>query len=309
MDIIEKIGLYAEKISPHIIETPLIRAYALEKHVKAKGRIFLKCENLQVTSSFKARGAFAALLENRGGVVTRSSGNFGHALAFAASLLNIPAIIVLSDQISKIKKEAIMKYQPEMYFCATRAQEEQEVDRIAREKGLEKVSPFDHEKVIYGQATLGLEIYHQLKSISHLYCPIGGGGLMGGASLCLKNLNKKIKTVGIEPALANDYFLSRKQGKKVSLPNIDTIADGLRAPSVGDLIYPLLETYVDESLIIKDSEIKKSMKFLYEKMGLIIEPSGAISIAPLFKETFEGDTVCVLTGGNVDLSSFYSWIG
>ena len=300
-----------KKISSYIQKTPLIRAPDLEK---ANVRIFLKCENLQFTGSFKQRGAFNALLhlsgeEKKRGVITRSSGNFAQALAYAAYKLGIEATIVMSESASEYKKEKTKKYGPKLYFRKTRQEEDQTVREMAEEKKLVRLSPFNHKDVIAGGGTLGLEILEDLPTISHYFCPLGGGGLMGGSSFALKENHPEVQTIGIEPEGANDYYRTLKEKKRVVIMEPDTIADGLRAPCVGDLDLPLLQKYVDRVEIVSDDAIKKAMRFLYRKMGLIIEPSGAASVAGLLSHTeaLSGDVVCVLSGGNVVYDSFIKW--
>lgn len=301
-------------IAPYIRKTPLIRAFALEECLKSKAQIYLKCENLQITSSFKARGAFNALLnlssqEKKRGVVTRSSGNFAQALAYASSKLDIPATIVMPKNAPSIKKEKTAQYRPTLIFAGpTRKEELAEVEKHTSSQGLTPLSPYNHTDVIAGQGTIALEIFETLPSISQFFCPIGGGGIMAGTASAFKALNPAVHLVGIEPKGANDYYLSRQAGKLTTLDKIDTIADGLRAPQVGSLNWPILQQLVDEVATVSDEQIKAAIRMLYDAMGMIIEPSGAASVAGLlFKPELrkqEGDIVCVLTGANVDLDLF-----
>jgi len=307
-----------EKIAPYIRKTPLIRAFALEECLKSKGQIYLKCENLQATSSFKARGAFNALLNlssegKKRGVVTRSSGNFAQALAYASSILHIPATIVMPENAPQVKKEKTAQYKPTLLFAGPTQKEEQaEVEKLASSQGLTPLSPHNHYDVIAGQGTIALEILETLPTITQYFCPIGGGGIMAGTATAFKAINPSVHIVGIEPEGANDYYLSRQAGKPIALDKIDTIADGLRAPHVGSLNWPVLQQLVDEAATVSDEQIKAALRMLYDAMGLIVEPSGAASVAGLlFKPDLrkqEGDIVCVLTGANVDLDLYYSWI-
>ncbi|MBS0653120.1 MAG: threonine/serine dehydratase [Verrucomicrobia bacterium] len=305
-------------IAPYVRKTPLIRAFPIEECLKSDARIYLKCENFQITSSFKARGAFNALLNlsadaKKRGVVTRSSGNFAQALAYAGFVLNIPATIVMPENAPQVKKEKTAQYKPALLFRGPSQKEEQaEVERLASTEGLTPLSPHNHRDVIAGQGTIALEIFEDLPSVAQFFCPIGGGGIMAGTSIAFKSLNPDIHLVGIEPEGANDYYLSRQAGNPISLDKIDTIADGLRTPQVGSLNWPVLEKLLDEAATVTDEQIKAAMRLLYNAMGLIIEPSGAASVAGLlFKPDIrrhQGDIVCVLTGGNVDLDLFYSWL-
>jgi threonine dehydratase len=305
-----------EAIFPYIKKTPLVRCYELESLHNSRIRIFLKCENLQLTHCFKARGAFNALLnlseqDKKRGVVTRSSGNFGASLAYAAKILGIPVTIVMPKNVTKKKHDQAASFSPTIVLASSRKEEEEMVRKISSERGLQMLSPYNHLDVIAGQGTISLEIYEQLPTVKYLICPLGGGGLMGGTAAAIKKLNPSSRTIAIEPLGADDYFLSRKEKRKVHLDVVDTIADGLRAPEVGSLTYPLLEKYVDTVEVVPDVAIKQAMRFLYEKVGMIVEPSGAASVAgAMFHPGLDlhGDVVCIISGGNVDLDKFYPWI-
>jgi len=304
-------------IAPYIKKTPLIRCNALEEHLRSKGRIFLKCENLQMTNSFKPRGAFNALLnlpeeQRKRGVVTRSAGNFAQGLAMAAQTLGIRAVIVMPLSVPLVKKEKTARFGAEIILHGKNQLEEQaKAKEIADKENLVLLSPYDHADVIAGQGSIALEILEDLPEIAHFFCPIGGGGLAAGTAVAFKALKPAIRIYGIEPAGAGDYFLSRKAGKRIPLEKVDTIADGLRAPQVGVLNWPLLEKNVDEALTVTDEEIMRAMRFLYEKAGMMLEPSGAASVAGLMfhpEQKITGDAVCVLSGSNVDRDKFYPWI-
>lgn len=303
-----------KRIGSFVKKTPLIRCTALEEYLHARVRIFLKCDHLQLTNSFKLRGAFNVLLrlspeEKKRGVVTRSAGNFASALAYACHLLHIPATIVMPEKVPKAKLDLVKSFSPTILLAPTRSEEEKQVEKLARELNLIALSPYNHLDVIAGQGTAALEIFEDLPSIKTFFCPLGGGGLMSGTAVAFKKLNTKIQTIAVEPIGANDYYLSRKEGKKVRLENVNTIADGLVAPTVGEINYPLLNQTVDQVTTVTDEMIIKAMRFLYEKVGMIVEPSGAISIAALMaSDNLQGDTVCFISGGNVQRDQFYKWI-
>ena len=309
-----KIQEARERIAVHVKKTPLIRCYALEELLHTRVKIFLKCDHLQLMNSFKVRGAFNVLLnlsseEKRKGVVTRSSGNFASALAYACHLLQIPATIVMPEKVPKAKLDLVLTFSPTIFFAPTRVDEEKKVEELARESNLTPLSPYNHLDVIAGQGTAALEIFEDLPSLQTFFCPLGGGGLMSGTASALKGLNPKIQTIAVEPTGANDYTLSRQEGRKVRLDRVDTICDGLVAPTVGEINYPLLNQTVDQVVTVSDEAIIKAMRFLYEKVGMIVEPSGTASIAALMTcPNLEGDTVCFISGGNVQRDKFYSWI-
>lgn len=319
MQFFEEIRLAEKNIRPYLPKTPLIRCYALEHDLGLKTRIFLKCENLQWTNTFKPRGAFNALLqlsrtEKKQGVIARSSGNFAQGLSYAGSILNIPITIVMPATASQLKKENTAKYGARILFSEKghHADEQKKVVEIAQKEDLAVLSPFDHLHVIAGAGTIALEIWESLPTITQFFCQVGGGGLMAGTATTFKSLNPLIETIGIEPEGANDFFLSRREGHRVRNDHSKTIADGLRAPQVGELNWPLLHNYVDKAATITDDQIKGALRYLYEKAGLCLEPSGAVSFAAmlyhpeLLKQS--GDAVCVLSGGNIDKQAFFDLI-
>ena len=300
-----------KRIHPYVQKTPLIPCYALP-HV----RLFLKCEHLQATNSFKVRGAFNAILslspEARSrGVVTRSMGNFAQAVAYAAALLNIPATIILPANVPIVKKEGVEKYKARAILQEGGARREQQVvEDIAAMDGLAILSPFNIPSVIEAAGALAMEIHEQLPSIHTYFGQVGGGGLMAGTSCAFKQLNPSIQTIAVEPEGANDFSQSRSRGTRIYLEKVDTIADGLRASQVGDVPWPYLQKYVDEAVTVTDGEIIEAMQLIYDKMGMIMEPSGVTSLAYAVKwcQKHREDAVCILTGANVDRSSFFSWV-
>jgi threonine dehydratase len=315
---LDSIRSVEKKIRPYLPKTPLVRCYPLEKYLNYSGRIFLKCENLQWTGSFKTRGAFNALLhfsakEKKTGAISRSSGNFAQALAYAGSELQIRIVIIMPSNAPAVKKESTAKYGAHVILTEPDyAKQEEKVLEIVQSGKLTLLSPFNHPHIIAGAGTISLEIWEELPKIAQYFCQIGGGGLMAGTATAFKALNPAIEIIGIEPRGANDYFLSRQTGKRTRLERVQTIADGLLAPQVGDLPWPLLQKNVDKALTVTDEEIKGAMHFLYEKMGMIIEPSGAASLAAiLFHPEWlkpDSDIACILSGGNVDRISFFQWI-
>lgn len=299
-------------IKPFIKKTSLMRCKPLEEILKTSCRIFLKLENEQPTHSFKVRGAFNALLnlsekDKVNGVVTRSSGNFAQAIAYAGNQLNIRTQIVMPTNAPEVKKLSTQRFDVELTFAGTTHEEGGvAVEKISLATGATIISPYNHMDVIKGQGTIAIEVVDELPSVRHFVCPIGGGGLLSGCSAAFKLFNPEIEIIGIEPEGAADYYLSRLHGKIVSLDSIQTICDGLRASQVGTLNRPLLDRYVDRVFTISDLSVMKAMKFLRDYCGLIIEPSGAAALAGLMhhKPPFQGDVVCVISGSNVDASTF-----
>lgn len=303
------------RINQYLEPTPLLRCEPLEKELAFQGKIFLKCEFNQPTGTFKVRGAFNNLLqltseERNTGVVTRSSGNFAQAVAFAAQKLGIKATIVMPENAPKTKIEGTKKFNPLLLFSGSKHEEgEMVVKKLVKEQGLIPLHPYNNYRTIAGQGTAALEILQQLPEVDHFYCPIGGGGLLSGCALAFKETRSDINIHGIEPEGAGDYHASRRSGKLERWDVVNTIADGLRASSVGELNYPILNKYVDDVSIVTDSEIKQSMKWLYEKMGITAEPSGAVSLAGFMKnyQNLRGNVVILISGKNVDQDKFDSW--
>ena len=282
-----------------------------------KGNVYLKCENQQWTNTFKVRGAFNALLnlseeEKKRGVVTRSSGNFAQAVAFACKKLGIKAKIIVPEGIPKIKLELTQQFGPEILFSGPSNEEgDALVQKIIEKEGMTKLHPYNQKNVIAGQGTIALEIYEELPTLTNFFCPIGGGGLMAGCSTALKALNPKIQIIGVEPEGAADYYRSRQAGKPVPNVHVDTIADGLRASVVGELDWPLLEKNVDRVELVSDEDIKKAMAFLKKNLDIVSEPSGAAASASLLfhkQSLLDGDIVVLLSGANVDPDKFQNWI-
>lgn len=303
-------------IKPYVKKTPLVRCKELEKKLNTPHRIYLKLESEQLTKSFKIRGAFNALLsltpsEIIKGIVTRSSGNFAQAVAYAGKFLGIKATIVMPINAPEIKKLETQKYDPILIFAGfTHEEGNLVVEKIKSETGAVQISPYNHLEVIKGQGTIALEIYEELPEIRHFFCPIGGGGLMSGCAAALKLLNPSIETIGVEPEGACDYALSRMQGHEVHLKSIHTICDGLRATQVGTLNRPILDQYVDVVSTISDQAVIEAMKFLNTYCGIMVEPSGAAAFAGLFEHSKDltGDVVCVISGANITESSFHDLI-
>lgn len=305
-------------IKDYIKKTPLVPApEELFRNLNHPGKIYFKCENFQWTNTFKVRGAFNAILhlseeERKRGVVTRSSGNFAQAVAYAAQKLHIRAKIVVPNNIPKIKLQLTQQFGPEIIFSGPLHEEADEVVKgIVEKEGMTMLHPYDQKNVIAGQGTAALEIYEDLPTVRNFFCPIGGGGLLSGCSTAFKALDTNIQIIGVEPSGAADYYNSRKAGKPIPLDRIETIADGLRASVVGKLDWPLLQKNVDRAEIVSDEDIKKAMKYFKEKMQLVTEPSGATAFASLLlhrQKLTDGDIVVLISGANVDPEMFDQWI-
>jgi threonine dehydratase len=281
------------------------------------GELRFKAENLQVTGSFKIRGAFNKVAQlathSRVGVVTASSGNHGQAVAWAARYHRIPAHVVVPTTAPKSKVAAAEAYGATVEYCGTTSQER--LDRaheLAQEHGYQFVPPYDDVSVMSGQGTIGLEIIEDWPEVDMVLVPIGGGGLISGIASAIKAIKPNISVVGIEAMGAAKAWQSRQQGYRVVLTHTDTIADGIKTLGLGVMTYPIVEKYVDRLLTVSDEAIAEAVKWLLTRPKMVVEPSGATTMAAIlsYPDIFrDRKVVAVLSGGNLDpqmLSSILS---
>ena len=308
-------------IRPEVPRTPLLRCFALEQTFGLKFRLFLKCENLQRSRSFKERGATYALKRmspeaKARGVVTRSSGNFAQALALAGTREKVAITVVMPTNAPQIKVDGTRLHGATVIQQGTTHVEGlAAVQALVQERGLTFLPPFDHPDVMVGQGTAALEVLEELPNLQAFYAPIGGGGLMGGCAIALKSVNPNIQVVGAEPEGAGDFAASMAAGRLTALEAVTpaSIADGLLPPKVGEVNWPVLRTHVDRTQLVSEAQIVAAMCHIARALGMIAEPSGAVALAGLLEslatQAPSGDTVCVLSGGNVDLKRFYALCG
>ena len=292
---IEDIRAAAARIAPDIRRTPL--------H-PADGDVWLKLESLQPTGSFKVRGAANHLRQVAAtvrGVITASSGNHGQAVAYVAGRLRVPAVVVVPETVTPIKAARIQGFGAELIRCGTTMPERTELaKRLAAERGLHFIPSFDDAMIIAGQATCGLEIDQQADGVAVVVAPTGGGGLLSGITLALKTLRPGIRIVGVEPKALRRFAVSRAAGTRTMVPFADTIADGLRGQQPG--ILTLAATAgVDEFVGVDDEAIGEAIRKLYLDANLVVEPSGAITMAALMSGAVpQRPAVAVISGGNLD---------
>jgi threonine dehydratase len=271
---------------------------------------FFKCENLQTGGAFKIRGAsnFVSRLSSEQlarGVVAYSSGNHAQAVAIAARAWGAQATLVMPLDAPRSKVEAT-RAQGARIVTYDRLREDRTAigKRIAEETGATLVPPFDHPWTIAGQGTTALELLEDIPDLDALVVPIGGGGLISGCSIAAKHLRPGIRVIGVEPSDANDTFLSLAADRRVEIPPPETIADGLRSPSPGELTFPIIRRNVERVALVTDAEIREAMKFLLARLKILVEPSGAVTAAAALSGKLPaglGRTGLVLSGGNVDL--------
>jgi len=272
--------------------------------------IYLKCESLQKTGSFKIRGALNAVSqlspsEQARGVVTGSSGNHGQALAYAASLLGVNCVVVMPEDASLAKREACAAYGGTVLLCGMTAEARlAKAAELVANAGYTLVHPFDDPHIIAGQGTISLEVLEDLPDVDCILTPVGGGGLLGGVSLAMKESNPRVHVVGVEPAVGARLRHAWNVGVVAELGDdawVPSVADGLRARRPGELPFALSRTYVDDLVTVTESEIAAALKLILERVKLVVEPSGAVSVAAALggKVGRAGKkVVCVLSGGN-----------
>jgi threonine dehydratase len=310
MPTLEQISSARELISHHLHVTPVTTARLLGN--EAGIELFLKCENLQKTGSFKTRGALNKVFTldptaRRRGVVTVSAGNHAQALAWAARAASVRATVVMPAAASQAKADASAGYGATVIRHGTTFGAFERAQSLAAERGLVFVHPFDDEQVMAGAGTTALEILEQTSDIDAVVVPIGGGGLIGGMAAALKQLRPSVRVYGVEPHGAAAMRASLDAGRAVRLQAVDTIADGLAAPMAGTLTYEIVRRYVDDVVLVSDDEIASAVRALLARTKLLAEPAGAAAVAAILARTVplrEGErVVAVVSGGNVDLST------
>jgi len=289
--------------------TPVLTSRTVNQRVGAE--VFFKCENFQRTGAFKFRGAYNALSklaeagESRG-VLAVSSGNHAQAVALAAKLLGMRAVAVMPANAPAVKLGATRDYGAEIVTYDTNVTTRETLgDRIARERGLVVVPPFDHLDVIAGQGTAAKELFEEVGPLDALLVPCGGGGLISGCAIAAAALAPGCRVIGIEPAAGDDATRSFHTRTLQTCHNPDTVADGARTHSLGKITFPLVLQYVQDMATVTDAELLRAMFFLWERMKIVVEPTGALGAAGLFEDRagVRGGRVGVLvSGGNVDLS-------
>jgi threo-3-hydroxy-L-aspartate ammonia-lyase len=252
--------------------TPVVTSRTLD--AMAGARVFLKCENLQRTGAFKFRGAFNAIsqLPQGQGVAAFSSGNHAQAVALASSLLGVPAVILMPEDAPPTKLAATRAYGAEVVTYDRYAQDRDELGRsLAAERGLALVPPFDHELVMAGQGTAALELLQDVPDLDVLVTPVGGGGLLSGTAIAADGR----EVWGVEPEAGDDVRRSLESGERVRIDVPRTIADGLQTTAVGELPFPILRERVAGIVTVSDAELVEAMRFVFERLKLVVEPSGA----------------------------------
>jgi len=302
------------RIADRVHRTPTFASQALSKRLGVP--VFVKPENLQKTGSFKPRGATNAVRqlgpdERARGVVTFSAGNHAQALAYAAAAEGVKCTVVMPASAVPGKVDACRAYGAEVVLHGTPREAMAHFQVLQQTRNLAPIHPFDHPHVIAGQGTVGLEIMEDVPDVSLVIVPIGGGGLISGIATALRGLDVPVRIVGVETTGSNAMRAALASGRPVMLDRIDSIADGLNAPSVTDRTLDIVRRYVDEVVEVTDAALIDAMRFAMERLKLVLEPAGAAGLAALLgghagRPT--GRVAIVLSGGNVDLTRLKAWL-
>ena len=304
----------ARQIADVAHRTPVATSRSIDD--LAGATVFFKCENLQRAGAFKFRGAYNALSrlspeERRRGVVTFSSGNHAQAIALAGRVLAIPRVIVMPSDAPEVKRAATAAYGGEVVLYDRDHEDREEIGRgLARGRGLTLIPPYDHPHIIAGQGTAALELIAEVGALDYLFAPCGGGGLLSGAALAACERAPGCRVIGVEPAAGDDATRSFRTGTLQTVHNPITVADGARTPSLGSLTFPIVLRDVSDMQTVSDPTLLRTMFYLWERLKLVVEPTGALgAAAALHGETpIRGKRVgIILSGGNVDLSQVGYW--
>src|SRR6056297_705654 len=296
-------------IHPYAHRSPVLTSSYFNE--KTGASLFFKCENFQKIGAFKFRGAFNAISklsdkDGKKGIVTHSSGNHAQAVALAARMNGYSATIVMPENAPKVKVNAVRDYGAEIVFCKnTTEAREAAAQKVIDETGATFIHPYNHPDVIAGQGTAAKELLEEHPKLDVIMAPVGGGGLISGTAIWAKHANPNIKVIGAEPKWADDAYRSFKSGKIEPVLRTDTVADGLRT-SLGELTFQAIQTNVDDIVTTSEDVIIQTMRDIWERMKIIIEPSCAVPLAAIIENNMEVDNLkvgIILTGGNVDLEN------
>ncbi len=308
----DDIAAAAQRLEGHAHRTPVMTSSALDARTGAKA--LFKCENFQRMGAFKFRGAFNALSQltpqqKRGGVLAYSSGNHAQAVALAGKLLGVNSAIVMPQDAPQVKLDATRGYGAEVITYDPRTAKREELAlAIAAERGMTLIPPYDHAHIVAGQGTAAKELIEQTGALDYLLVPCGGGGLLSGCAVAASRWSPGCKVIGVEPEAGDDATRSFQTRTLQTCHNPDTIADGARTPSLGKITFPLVLHYVHDMLTVSDAELLRSVYWIWERMKIVVEPTGALAAAALLQGKLEQRHACrgkrigiVVSGGNADI--------
>ena len=305
----------ARQIAGAAHRTPVATSRTVNTRTGAE--VFFKCENLQRAGAFKFRGAYNALSrlstdERKRGVVTFSSGNHAQAIALAGQLLDIPRVIVMPSDAPAVKRIATEGYGGEVVLYDRDTEDREAIGRrLADERGLMLIPPYDHPHIIAGQGTAARELFEEVRALDYLYVPCGGGGLLSGSAIAARAMCAGCRVIGVEPAAGDDATRSFRTKTLQTVKNPQTVADGARTPSLGTLTLPLVLQHVSDMTTVDDPTLLSAMFYLWERLKLVVEPTGALGAAALLNAGSElrGKRVgVILSGGNVELAQVAAWL-
>lgn len=302
----ERIKAASKRLRGHANITPIMTSRTLDQLVGAE--VVLKCENFQRVGAFKFRGAFNAIsqltvAQKSGGVITYSSGNHAQAVALVGRLLGVRTTVVMPNNAPLTKRAATEGYGATVIEYDPDEKTREEVATILEaDHGYTLIPPFDHADVIAGQGSATLELFEGVKTLDVLLVPCGGGGLLSGSAIASKGMDPACRVIGIEPELADDATRSFHSKTLHTVKNPPTIADGTRTPSLGKLTFPLVLKYADDMRTVSEAAIMKAVRFLFYRMKLVVEPSGALGVAALLSGAVpaSGRVGVIISGGNID---------
>ncbi|MCA9972849.1 MAG: pyridoxal-phosphate dependent enzyme, partial [Anaerolineales bacterium] len=297
----------AQRLAGIANKTPVMTSRTLD--ALTGGQIFLKCENFQRVGAFKFRGAYNAISQlapeqKAAGVITHSSGNHAQGLALAARLLGVRAVVVMPEDAPAIKRAATEAYGAKVVPCRAVEREAVSADLVARH-GYTLIHPYDNDAIIAGQGTAAFELFAEVGDLDMLFVPVGGGGLISGSALAAAGRDADCRVVGVEPETAADANQSWRENRIVTLPSVpDTLADGLRTRFVGQRNLAVMRQYVHDMRTVSEDAILETLEFVWARLKILIEPSSAVALAPLFtgQVSAAGKRVGVIfSGGNVNV--------
>jgi threonine dehydratase len=305
----------ARVLAPVAVRTPLLPADVLSEHVGAP--VFIKPEMLQRGGAFKFRGAYNFLsqldpAERARGVVAPSSGNHAQAVALSARLFGIPATVVMPTTVTPAKRNGAERLGARVELAGTTTADRlARAEELVRDEGLTLVPPYDDQRIIAGQGTVGLEIAADLPNVETVLVPVGGGGFSAGVASAIKLRLPHARVIGVEPTGAPKLSRAREAGRPVKLAHSGGLADGLLAVEIGTVTFAHHQRYIDDVVLVDDASLKRAMRLLLDRLKLVVEPSGAITVAALLDGKIKptGPTVAILSGGNIEWEGLRGLLG
>ena len=306
MDLFNLVKAAQKRIKGQAHVTPVATSQTLNQITGAN--VFLKCESFQRMGAFKFRGAYNAMSrlaekQKKGGVITHSSGNHAQAVALVGRLLGIQTTVVMPNNAPAVKRTATEQYGATVVdYDPAETTREKISENLLKKNDYTLVPPYDHIDIVAGQGTAALELMEKVKTVDMLLVPCGGGGLLSGSAIAARGMNPACRTIGVEPELADDATKSFHSGKLHTVKNPPTIADGTRTPSLGKVTFPLVREYVDDMITVSEEAIIDAVIFLFYRMKLVVEPSGALGVAALLSKAVKpgAQVGIIISGGNVD---------